>query len=197
MATLPDLQMHQHELQIGMVDAAPEPARIRKCYRLCQSVLKNAAYYTGGASPSAGVRSKSQFAIAASNNFLDMAYLDWGKLFWDRKGLHRWDKILPASTSFMPRMLATLGLEEDQFAAFAKSVAHYRDKELAHADVYDEIDIPDLAVIIESTIFLYETLRHERGYEPLPTAPHDLRGALQMEIDHGRANFVALSKVPA
>jgi hypothetical protein len=186
--------MPQPEHQISVIHTTPESARVRKCYRLCQAVLKNAAYYKGGASLSAGVRPKSQFAIGASNNFLDMTYLDWSKLFWDKQGVHRWDKILPSSASFKQRLLAALRMDDKQFDAFAKSVAHYRDKELAHADVYDEIDIPELAVIIESTLMLYESLRSECGYEPSPPAPYDLRATFEMEVDHGRSNFIALSR---
>jgi hypothetical protein len=188
--------MFESEIQTAETEVAPEPRRIRKCYRLCQAVLKNAAYYSGGASLSVSAQPKSQFAVVASNNFLDMAFLDWSKLFWDRQGLHRWNKILPSSTSFMDRVLVALGMDADQFAAFAKSVAHYRDKELAHADVYEVIDIPALAAIIESTILLYESLRSECGKEPSPSAPHDLRATFQLEVDHSRTHFVALSKVP-
>ncbi len=55
--------------------AMQDTARIRKCYELCRAVLKNAAYYRGGASLSSGTRPRNQFAIVASNNFLDMTYL--------------------------------------------------------------------------------------------------------------------------
>jgi hypothetical protein len=172
-----------------------EPARIRKCYQLCRAVLRNAAYYRGGASLSRAGRPKSQFAIVASNNFLDMVYLEWSKLFWDRSGKHHWATILPESSNFMERLLAAIAKDAGEFEALAKSVAHYRDKELAHADVYDVMDIPELEVILESTTLLYESLRSECGYEPEPLAPYDLRATFQLEIDVGRLNFTALSKV--
>jgi hypothetical protein len=172
-----------------------DPARIWKCYELCRAILRNAAYYRGGASLSPDGRPKSQFAIVASNNFLDMTFLEWSKLFWERSGKHHWAKILPETTSFMGRVLNTLAMDAAEFEALAKSVAHYRDKELAHADVYDVIDIPDLDAIIESTILLYESLRSECGPEPRPEAPHDLRATFQLEIDAGRLNFTALSEV--
>jgi len=57
------------------------------------------------------------------------------------------------------------------------------------------IDIPQLEAIIESTILLYEGLRSECGHEPTPVAPYDLRATFQLEIDVGRQNFTALSKV--
>ncbi len=172
-----------------------DPAQIRKCYELCRAVLRNAAYYRGAASLSTSGKPKSQFAIVASNNFLDMTFLEWSKAFWARPGKHHWAKILPETTSFMERMLSALETDATEFESLAKSVAHYRDKELAHADVYEAIDIPELDAIIESTIILYESLRSECGHEPAPTAPTDLRATFQLEVDVGRLHFAALSKV--
>lgn len=157
--------------------------------------MRNAAYYRGGASLSPAGKPKSQFAIVASNNFLDLIFLEWSKLFWEKSGKHHWARILPETTRFMERMLLAVAMDAADFEALAKSVAHYRDKELAHADVYDVIDIPKLDAIIESTILLYESLRSELGHEPSPAAPYDLRATFQLEIDVGRTNFVALSKI--
>jgi hypothetical protein len=169
------------------------PANIRKCYELCRSVLRNASYYRGGAAGAA--RPKSQFAIAASNNFLDFVYLDWCKLFWEKSGKHHFKRILPDPAGFTSDLLKALGKDGAAFDAFAKSVAHYRDKEIAHADVYETIDIPALDVIIDSTIKLYESLRAQCGEEPLPAAPYDLRATVQLEEDAARSNFMALTKV--
>jgi len=180
----------------ALESAMAGPARIRKCYQLCRAVLRNAAYYRGGASLSPAGRPKSQFAIVASNNFLDIIFLEWSKLFWDRSGKHHLVKILPEPSRFMERVVGALAMDACEFEALAKSVAHYRDKELAHADVYETIDIPELKVIIESTVLLYESLRSECGHEPTPVAPYDLRATFQLEIDAGALNFAALTKVP-
>ncbi len=172
-----------------------DPARIRKCYEVCRAVLRNAAYYRGGASLSTAAKPRSQFAIVASNNFLDMTFLEWSKLFWDKSGKHHWAKILPESAAFLDCVQGALSMKPAEFTALSQSVAHYRDKELAHADVYEVMDIPALDAIIESTIFLYENLRNECGHEPSPVAPHDLRAAFQLEEDASRTNFTALSKI--
>ena len=87
-----------------------------------------------------------------------MAFIEWSKLFWDRSGKHHWKKILPHTTDFLDRVLSELEMDAAAFEGLAKSVAHYRNKEVAHADVYDRISIPKLDVIIKSTILLYESL---------------------------------------
>jgi hypothetical protein len=170
-----------------------EPARVRVTYHLCRSVLRNAAYYRGGASRN--VPPKTQFAIQASNNFLDWVYLEWCKLFWDHKGKHHFTKILPDADAFFSEMLASLSLDADEFKALAESVADYRDRALAHTDVFDSIDIPRLDALIESTLLLYEALRSQCGHEPSPPAPYDLRATLQLEEDVARGNFVAIERV--
>ena len=172
-----------------------EPARIRKCYQLCRAVLKNAAYFRGGASLASPAKPRSQFGIVASNNFLDMVFLDWCKLFWDKTGKHHFTKVLPDPTAFMVRLLATLNMDGGAFDGLARAVAHYRDKEVAHADVYEVIDIPELDSIIRSAIQLYEALRSQCGGEPTPKAPFDLCATFRLEEDVGRSNFIALSKV--
>ena len=174
--------------------AIVEPARVRTTYRICQNILRNGAYFRGGTSRAS--EPKTQFAIQTRNNFLDMIFLEWCKVFCDRRGPHHFIKILPDSESFKTDLLAALKIDDGQFQAFATSVAHYRDKALAHADVFDTIDIPGLDAIIVSTLQLYEALRVQCGKEPEPRAPHDLRATLQMEEDVGRSNFIAIASVP-
>jgi hypothetical protein len=163
-------------------------------YLLCQSVLRNAAFFLGGTSPASAP--KTQFAIQARNNLLDMVFLDWCKLFWVRKGQHHFTKILPDAEGFGGDLIAAVKMDAREFEAVAMSVARYRDKALAHADVFDTIDIPGLDVIMESTLQRYEALRAQCGEEPEPRAPHDLRAALRLEEAVGRSNFVAMASVP-
>jgi hypothetical protein len=170
-----------------------ERARNQMTYYLCRSVLRNAAFFRGGISPAS--TPKTQFAIQARNNFLDMVFLDWCKLFWDRRGPHHFAKILPDVAGFSGQLLAAVKMSAGEFEGVAKSVAHYRDKALAHTDVFDTIDIPRLDAIIESTLQLYEALRAQCGDEPEPRAPYDLRATLLLEEDVGRSNFVAMASV--
>ena len=170
-----------------------EPARIRNCYELCRSTLRNAAFYKGAASLGAQAKPTSQFAIAASNNFLDMAFLEWCKVFADIKGKHHWKKILPVNTDFMQNLLTKLVISNEEFEVFAHYVMNYRNKVIAHADVYTEIDIPTLDLLINSTIYLYQRLRDDCGSEPQPAAPHDLCAAFQFSVDEGRQQFVAMA----
>jgi hypothetical protein len=163
-------------------------------YHLCQNILRNGAFFRGGTSPAS--TPKTQFAIQARNNFIDMVFLDWCKLFWDRKGQHHFTKILPDAEGFRSNLLIAVNMSAGEFRDVAKSVAHYRDKALAHADIFDTIDIPSLDAIMESTLQLYEALRAQCGVEPEPRAPHDLRATLLLEEVVGRSNFVALASVP-
>lgn len=166
-------------------------SRIRNCYRLCQSTIRNAAYYRGAASLGSFDPS-NQFAVTARNNFLEMAFLDWCKLFSEKRGKHHWSKILPDEPSFMSALLSDLAITEAQFKDFTQSVAHYRDKVIAHADIYDVIDIPKLDTIISSTIYLYEKLREHCGCEPTPAAPDNLKATFLRVQNEGSDQFERL-----
>lgn len=171
-----------------------DPLGVRKCYELCRSTLRNAGFYEGVSA--ARLNRKSQFVICASNNFLDMAFLDWCKIFADAKGKHHWSKILPQGSDFRDRLLNHFAIDEAAFAEFTKTVAHYRDKEVAHADIYTEIDIPTLEFVVRSTIFLYEALRAECGHEPTPAAPTDLAAAFDFTVEEGRQHASAMATLP-
>lgn len=172
-----------------------QPARIRKCYRLCHTTLQNSAYYRGGASVLTEVKMPDQFAIVSRNNFLEVAILNWCKLFADAGGKHHYKKVILDAAKFETRLSTALKMELSAFEDAAKAVAHYRNKEIAHADVYYEIDIPRLDLLIESTIQLYKALRDQCGEEPTPIAPSNLHATFQREQDIGRSNFLALSRV--
>lgn len=122
-----------------------------------------------------------------------MAFLDWCKLFYDKRGEHYWRKVLPAmETAFMAGLLTELSITEAQFGDFAKSVAHYRDKVIAHADVFSAMEIPALDIVINSTIYFYKQLRAEWGLEPCPVAPDDLHATFQKVVDDGCSMFEVL-----
>ena len=178
-----------------IMTSRPADASVRKCYHLCRSVLRNAAYYRGGESLSAKPPPGNNFAISARNNSLDLAIIDWCKIFADGRGKHNFKKILLDNDAFEAELLEEFRIMGVVLHDFIKNVARYRDKEVAHADVYDRIDIPSLEPIIQSTILLYRALRIQCGLEPQPVAPHDLQKAFQEEEALACLCFNALSGV--
>lgn len=131
--------------------------RLRRVLILCVHCARNATYYRQGWS---GARAKfnGQLLITTNANFIDIAVLEWCKLFGDTKGKHYWAKVVDDSAGFKRRLLAEIGKTEAEFHAFIKHVREYRDRFLAHLDDDERMKIPELNVIIASTSFLYRYL---------------------------------------
>lgn len=134
-----------------------EIKRLRRVLILCIHCARNAIFYRQGwkgKKPMFG----GQLLITANSNFLDIAVLEWCKLFADPKGKHHWTKVVPDRTAFECAFLTDLSLGPDELEAFIKNVRQYRDRFLAHLDDDEKMNIPNLDIIIASVSFLYQHL---------------------------------------
>ena len=135
--------------------------RLRRVAILCCHCLRNLAFYK------AGWRGKSlvlegEFWINVNSNFLDICVLEWCKLFCDANGKHHWRKIISDQSSFFNSLLHQLGITEDEFNSYIKSMKEYRDKSVAHLDSEETMNIPILDITKNSVSFLYDyLLQHE------------------------------------
>jgi hypothetical protein len=64
--------------------------RVRRTAILCEHCLRNIAFYRAGWYRQSKIRVSRQFWIGANGNFMDIAVLEWCKLFADAKGQHHW-----------------------------------------------------------------------------------------------------------
>jgi hypothetical protein len=131
--------------------------RLRRALILCVHCARNTSFYRQGWKRKKPVF-RGQFLITANSNFLDVAVLEWCKLFGDPKGKHHWAKVVDDRSAFERTLLDDLSLTADQFAAFIKDVRRYRDRFLAHLDDDEKMNIPNLDIIIASVRFLYRYL---------------------------------------
>ena len=107
--------------------------RLRRVGTLCCHCLRNLAFYMAGWRDGA-LKIKGQFWVNANGNFLDIAVLEWCKLFADTSGKHFWRKIISDSDGFWEGLLRELGLSEAQFDDYVTQMRTYRDKFVAHLD---------------------------------------------------------------
>src|ERR1035437_6199957 len=103
---------------------------LRRVAILCCHCLSNLAFYKANGKS----KLKGQFWLGANGNFLDIAVLEWCKLFADTRGKHFWRKAISADVSFQEGLLAELGLTETEFEDYVNQVRAYRDKFIAHLD---------------------------------------------------------------
>jgi hypothetical protein len=97
-------------------------------------------------------------------NSLDMAVIDWCKLFGSENEAVHWKKVIPRSERdrFLKELLVAIGLSVDEWKAEREKVKTYRDKLGAHCDPEHlqsgQAYYPDLNVPLEATFFYYEWL---------------------------------------
>ena len=147
------------------------PERVRRVALLCCHCLRNIAFYRAGWQHGA-LRISRQFWIGANANALDVAVLDWCKLFADRKSNHHWRRVVTDHGAFLKDLYAALQVTDKEYRAVVKSVLRYRNKFVAHLDEERVMNIPRMRLLRKSSAFLYNRLRSDAVQQlPLGDAP--------------------------
>lgn len=120
--------------------------RLRRVLLICAHFTRNMAYYRAGWRPRTGLIRHTQFWITANGNFLDIAVLEWCKLFADRHDKHHWRRIMTDRSDFEDQLTDALGpgSNADTFRHYIDHVRRYRDKFVAHLDDDEEAVPPPL-----------------------------------------------------
>jgi hypothetical protein len=147
--------------------------RIRRACILCCHCVRNMAYRRAGEEFQITWQ-QEDFWRNISGNFIDIAILDWCKLFADPKGKHYWSKVVPCSEKFLESLYEKIGVTEEEFATHIQKMKHYRDKFLGHLDEEMVMHIPTMDISINSTVFLFGILKAAFG-EHLNDAPENLK----------------------
>jgi hypothetical protein len=108
---------------------------------------------------------------------MDIAVLEWCKLFADRRDPHCWRQTVNDSGSFEAGLYNVLGqnVSAEQLAEYTQQVRLYRDKFIAHLDDEPIARIPNLDYAI-SSVFYYHSHVFSTEAEPgvLDGLPPDL-----------------------
>jgi hypothetical protein len=127
---------------------------------VCHTISRNIAYYRV-VCPSKGLG--NNFWRTVSVNFINIAVLDWCKIFAEDAGKHYWKEVIPRERQdcFFQDMLIALKVTEVEFQEYVQSTKEYRNKFVAHLDdtglMLDDANFkmfPELELLIESTKFL-------------------------------------------
>ena len=131
--------------------------RLRCAGILCCHCLRNIAFYHSW-DKSGKPFSNDQFWINVNGNFLDIAVLEWCKLFADTRGKHQYGKVVADSAEFLTYALRCLNITTAEFDAYVESMKKYRNKFVAHLDELNTMDIPSLGIAEKITKLLYQQL---------------------------------------
>jgi hypothetical protein len=137
----------------------------RRMMLLCCHCVRNIGYYRMGYVNEKGtgaLKDTTEFGATVNGNMLDVAVLEWCKLFADEKGRHHWKKFIrerDAQDRFHRQLRKKLSLTNDQWNDYDEQVTHYRDKFVAHLDQLNKMNIPRLQAALDATLFLYAHVR--------------------------------------
>lgn len=79
-----------------------------------------------------------------NNNFMDMASLEWCKLFAERNGEHHWKRTVTDHIAFKESLFGRLRMDEKQFIVYLQQLERERDKFIAHFDREQTMHAPQL-----------------------------------------------------
>jgi hypothetical protein len=150
--------------------------RPRRGALLCAHFIRNLAYFRAGWNRLQIKFPAVEIWATINSNFLDIAVLEWCKLFADQSAKHGWRKVLVDSSSFLPQLLSDCSVSDVEWAAYIQKMRKYRDEFVAHLDDSSRMDIPEMGVAQKAAIYLYDSIRAEnRGTDTLAGLPTSAR----------------------
>ena len=151
-------------------------------------IARNIAFYRTLAS--LGENYTQNFWIYVSNNFLDMAVLEWCKVFGSRAEETHWSNIVEEHDAFRDNMLVELSLTREQWDSYWEEMKDYRARGVAHASLTNPpTRYPHLDNALHSSAFYYRYLVEElRKAEenPLYLLPGDLMRYYEPLLAHAK-----------
>jgi len=163
--------------------------RLRWTAILCCHAIANLASYRAGWSGKKLTREEG-FWRRVNCNFMDIAVLEWCKLFADRRGIHCYMNVLTDPKGFEADLFAHLKVSATDFETYCTGMRTYRDKFVAHLDDNPKAKYPQLDVAIESTKFLFRYLRTiEDSDNYLDGLPRNLDSAYRVVLNDAKASY--------
>lgn len=138
--------------------------RLRRVGILCCHFTRNYSYYKAGWEDNKKSKATAPFWITVQGNFIDIAVMEWLKLFGSHNDDHHWRKIVPAPDLFKTNMLQHCNLISEEFDKYREEVKLYRNQFVAHLDSEMVMNIPDLANAKKTTEYYYEIIYSELPY---------------------------------
>jgi hypothetical protein len=109
-------------------------------------------------------------------NLLDVAVLEWCKIFGTDTEPTHWKKVVADHDAFRSALLTALKIDQASWAAYREKMKSYRDTQIAHqSDDYRVTHYPILDVALESCYFYYSYLIRELRRLGETNLPDDLR----------------------
>jgi hypothetical protein len=111
------------------------------------------------------------FGFERNGNFLDIATLDWCKLFIDKSqdnknfSIHNWKSFFPNHVKWLNQMFISTLITKSEFEEGGKSIVDYRNKHLAHLEkTVIPLFYPRVNLMLKTVSHLHLQLRSSAGF---------------------------------
>ena len=108
------------------------------------------------------IEPKQTFWIMTINNLMDMAAIEWSKVFGSYKDDTHWTNVIPKQDHDATReaLLRRLKMTKDEWEEYRDSVIEYRDTMVVHHDLNATIQaFPRYDTALEAAVVMFDRLR--------------------------------------
>ena len=151
------------------------PARPRRAALLCCHFTRNLAYYRAGWVEGEPAFPDNDLWRTLNSNFLDIAVIEWCKLFAEIKAFHNWRRVVVDPNAFLPQLYSNFSASKDEWDVYVCQMREYRDKFLAHLDRKNIMHIPLMNLAQFAIYYIYDTMRAEQIKSVFRDLPQNLR----------------------
>jgi hypothetical protein len=128
--------------------------------QIAMSCISNIAAYRANWVKNNGVAElvvDRDFWVRLNGNFLDVAVLEWCKLFADNNGKHHWSCTF--KKEWNKQLFAKMGMSQSKFKKELELVSVYRNKFVAHLDDPIAMNYPYTEFMLTSVSYLHDCLK--------------------------------------
>lgn len=154
----------------------PREQRLRRVMICCCAIIRNVAYYKGGWRNGRPVFA-SNIERTISGNFMDMAVLEWCKLFGEpRHEPQHWQHVLTEieqRREFKQGLLKSLGYTSKDWNVHSQASIRYRSDFIAHLGSEPTMHTPFLDPAWKSAAFYFEFLQQREILSAEPADIHE------------------------
>ncbi len=131
--------------------------------------------------------------ILIYNNFLDIAVMEWCKIFGSNKEPTHWKTLVDDHDIFRQNLLKALNIDDAAWKSYWMGMKDYRDTQVAHHQYNPNIThYPNLNIALESSFYYYNWLISKLRSLAISSFPDDLKDYYSRFVDQA-LNFADVS----
>jgi len=131
--------------------------RLRRVALLCIHFTRNLAY-SRAVHKLILEKKEGDFWITIQGDCLDVAVLEWCKLFVERNEKHSWNKIVHEPDKFKGALIKELKINENEWKDCLRKIKAYRDGFVAHLDSEETMQLPQMDLAYNMVIFYFNKI---------------------------------------